>query len=122
MSETRIIPDYYKRLEVAPNATREQIKAAYRRLVRLYHPDLNKQTQDTRIKQLNEAYAVLNNPTKRAAYDALRLKEQQAAKIADAIRAEREQQKREAAKQEPKMTWMEGAFGFVRELKKGLRD
>jgi curved DNA-binding protein CbpA len=122
MSETRIIPDYYKRLEVAPNATREQIKNAYRRLVRLYHPDVNKQTQDTRIKQLNEAYAVLNNPAKRTAYDALRHKEQQAAKIADAIREEREQQKRAAAKQEPKMTWMEGAFGFVRELKKGLKD
>jgi len=122
MSETRIIPDYYKRLEVAPNATREQIKNAYRRLVRLYHPDLNKQAQDTHIKQLNEAYAVLSNPVKRAGYDKLRLEEQRAAKIADAIREERERQKREAAKQEPKMTWIEGAFGFVRELKKGLKD
>lgn len=122
MSETRIIPDYYKRLEVAPSATREQIKNAYRRLVRLYHPDLNKQAQDMRIKQLNEAYAVLNNPAKRAAYDALRLEEQRAAKIADAIREQREQQKQQAAKQEPKMTWIEGAFGFVRELRRGLRD
>ena len=122
MSETRIIPDYYKRLEVAPNATREQIKSAYHRLVRLYHPDLNKQAQDTLIKQLNEAYAILSNPVKRAAYDKLRLEEQRAAKIADAIREQREQQKHEAAKQEPKMTWMEGAFGFVRELKKGLKD
>ena len=122
MSETRIIPDYYKRLEVAPTATREQIKSAYHRLVRLYHPDLNKQAQDTLIKQFNEAYAVLSNPVKRTAYDKLRLEEQRAAKIADAIREQREQQKREAAKQEPKMTWVEGAFGFVRELKKGLKD
>ena len=122
MSETRIIPDYYKRLEVAPSATREQIKSAYHRLVRLYHPDLNKQAQDTLIKQLNEAYAILSNPVKRAAYDKLRLEEQRAAKIADAIREQREQQKREVAKQEPKMTWVEGAFGFVQELKKGLKD
>lgn len=122
MSETRIIPDYYKRLEVAPNATLAEIKTAYRRLVRLYHPDLNKQAKDTRIKQLNEAYAVLSNSAKRLAYDTLRHKEQQAAMIADTIRDEREQQKREAAKQEPKMTWIEGAFGFVRELKKGLKD
>lgn len=122
MSETRIIPDYYKRLEVAPTATREQIKSAYHRLVRLYHPDLNKQAQDTLIKQLNEAYAILSNPVKRAAYDKLRLEEQRAAKIADAIREQREQSKREAASQEPKMTWVEGAFGFVRELKKGLKD
>ena len=122
MSETRIIPDYYKRLEVAPDATREQIKASYHRLVRLYHPDLNKQAQDTLIKQLNEAYGVLSSPIKRAAYDKLRREEQQAAKIADAIRERREQQKREAAKQEPKMSWMEGAFGFVQELKKELRD
>ena len=122
MSETRIIPDYYKRLEVAPTATREQIKSAYHRLVRLYHPDLNKQAQDTLIKQFNEAYAVLSNPVKRTAYDKLRLEEQRAAKIADAIREQREQQKREAANQEPKMTWVEGAFGFVRELKKGLKD
>ena len=122
MSETRIIPDYYKRLEVAPTATREQIKSAYHRLVRLYHPDLNKQAQDTLIKQLNEAYAILSNPVKRAAYDKLRLEEQRAAKIADAIREQREQSKREAASQEPKMTWVEGAFGFVRELKQGLKD
>lgn len=122
MSETRIIPDYYKRLEVAPNATREQIRTSYHRLVRLYHPDLNTQAQDTLIKQLNEAYAILSNPVKRAAYDKLRLEEQRAAKIADAIREQREQQKREAAKQEPKISWMEGAFGFVQELRKGLRD
>ena len=122
MSETRIIPDYYKRLEVEPNATREQIKVAYHRLVRLYHPDLNTHAQDTLIKQLNEAYAILSNPVKRAAYDKLRLEEQRAAKIADAIRDQREQQKRDAAKQEPKMSWMEGAFGFVRELKNGLKD
>jgi curved DNA-binding protein len=115
--ETRILPNYYTRLDIAPNATQAQVKSAYRRLVRLYHPDLNKEAQDTRIKQLNEAYAVLSNPAKRVAYDTLLRKEQQAAKIADALREQREQQKRE-----PKMTWIEGAFGFVRELKKELRD
>ena len=67
-----VVPDYYARLEVAPNATPAQIKAAYRRLVRLHHPDLNKQAKDVHIKRLNEAYAVLSSTTRRAAYDSLR--------------------------------------------------
>lgn len=115
-----LVPDYYARLEVSPNATPPQIKAAYRRLVRLYHPDLNKQAQDTRIKQLNEAYAVLNSPARRAAYDSLRLEEQRAAVIAEAIRRRQEAAKRK--QQEPKMTWPQGIAGFFKELKKGLRE
>jgi len=120
-TESMLVPDYYARLEVSPDATREQIKAAYRRLVRLHHPDLNKQSKDTHMKKLNEAYAVLSSMPRRAAYDNLRADEQRAAVIADAIRRQQEAAKRKKAEQ-PKMTWMQGAFGFVRELRKALRD
>ncbi len=116
-----IVPDYYARLEVSSDATPEQIKSSYRRLVRLHHPDLNKQAKDTRIKQLNEAYGVLSSPTRRAAYDSLRTEEQRAAVIAEAIRSRQEASKRKKA-EEPKMTWMQGAFGFVREFRKALRE
>ncbi|GAC1393033.1 MAG: hypothetical protein NVS4B11_18070 [Ktedonobacteraceae bacterium] len=116
-----LVPDYYARLEVAPDATLEQIKTSYRRLVRLHHPDLNKQSKDTRIKQLNEAYRVLGSPTRRVAYDSLRAEEQRAAVIADAIRRRQDAAKRQKS-EEPKMTWMQGAFGFVRELRKALRE
>ena len=92
-----VVPDYYARLEVSPNATPEQIKASYRRLVRLHHPDLNKQAKDTRIKQLNEAYGVLSSVARRAAYDGLRAEEQRAAVLADAIRRQQEAAKRKKA-------------------------
>ena len=107
--------DYYTILEVAPGATFEQIKQAYRRLARQYHPDLNQGKADTRIKQLNEAYAILSDSVKRAAYDAQRLEAARNAAVLDAMRRMRE----EAAKRE-RMTWGEGVTGFVREMKKEL--
>jgi curved DNA-binding protein CbpA len=116
-----LVPDYYERLEISPNATLKQIKISYRRLVRLHHPDINKQGKDTRIKQLNEAYGVLSSLTRRAAYDELRLEEQRAAAIADAIRRRQEAAQRKKV-EEPKMTWKQGAIGFVRELRKALHE
>ncbi|QYF94084.1 J domain-containing protein [Massilia sp. PAMC28688] len=63
--------DYYKTLGVARNASAEDIKAAYRRLVRKHHPDISKATDaDQKTKEINEAYAVLGDAEKRAAYDA----------------------------------------------------
>ncbi len=109
--------DYYKILEVPPTATAAEIKRSYHRLARLHHPDLNKQAKDTLIKRLNEAYAVLSDPVKRAAYDAQRADEQQRAAARAAARRQQEQ-----AKHEPEMTWVEGMVGFVKELKKGLKD
>ncbi len=62
--------DYYEVLEVGRNATPEELKAAFRRLARQYHPDVNKSTDaEERFKEINEAYAVLSDPEKRAAYD-----------------------------------------------------
>ena|SRR5690348_3398220 len=111
------LPDYYAMLGLPASATLTEIKRAYRRLARLYHPDLNGQPKDGRIKQLNEAYSVLRDAAKRAVYDALLLEERRAAAIAEMIRLRQAQAKREA-----QMTWKEGIVGFVRELKKGMQN
>ena len=107
------IQDYYAMLEVAPGASLPEIKRSYRRLARLHHPDLNKSALDDHIKRLNEAYEVLRDPDKRAEYDA-----QLAQMRLRAAQARRKPQ----AKRQPEMSWVEGAFGFVNELKKGLKD
>lgn len=119
-----MLPDYYTILEVSPAATLADIKRSYRRLVRKYHPDLNKQAVDQHIKLLNEAYAVLSNPTRRAAYDAQRAEEERQIAAQEALRRKQEQAKREQeqAKREAEMTWAEGVVGFVRELKKALQE
>jgi molecular chaperone DnaJ len=62
--------DYYEVLGVARNATPDQLKAAFRRLARQYHPDVNKAADaEERFKEINEAYAILSDPEKRAAFD-----------------------------------------------------
>jgi curved DNA-binding protein len=64
--------DYYKIMGVERNATEAQIKQAYRRLARKYHPDVSKEKDaEARFKELGEAYEVLKSPEKRAAYDRL---------------------------------------------------
>jgi curved DNA-binding protein CbpA len=102
--------NYYEILEVSPLATLAEIKRSYHRLARLHHPDLNKQALDTHIKRLNLAYQTLRDPQKRAAYDEQLAEEQRQAAL------------RLQAKREAEMTWKEGFFGFVDELKKGLKE
>lgn len=64
--------DYYETLNLARNATPEEIKRAYRKLARKFHPDVSKLPDaELRFKALGEAYAVLKDPEKRAAYDAV---------------------------------------------------
>lgn len=109
--------DYYALLDVSPDATRAEIQRAYRRLARLYHPDLNANERDIHIKRLNEAYAVLRDPLKRAEYDRRLEESRRRAALEAAWRSQQEHKKRE-----PEMTWVEGLFGFVHELKKGLNE
>jgi curved DNA-binding protein len=64
--------DYYQTMGVARDASADDIKRAYRRLARKYHPDVSKEKDaEARFKELGEAYEVLRDPEKRAAYDAL---------------------------------------------------
>jgi len=64
--------DYYEIMGVGRDAPADEIKRAYRRLARKYHPDVSKEKNaEERFKEIGEAYEVLRDPEKRAAYDAL---------------------------------------------------
>lgn len=64
--------DYYRVLGVPRDAPAAEIKSAFRKLARKYHPDISKEADaEARMKEINEAYAVLSDAERRAAYDQL---------------------------------------------------
>src|SRR2546425_13103379 len=65
--------DYYKILNVARGASADEIKKAFRKLARKYHPDVNPgdKKSEEKFKEINEAYEVLSDPDKRRKYDTL---------------------------------------------------
>ena len=65
------VKDYYKTLGVDKKASQDEIKKAFRKLARKYHPDLNPgdKTSEQKFKELNDAYSTLSDPKKRAQYD-----------------------------------------------------
>src|ERR1700674_4254999 len=65
--------DYYKILGVSKNASEKEIRSAYRKLARQYHPDVNPgdKTTEDKFKEINEANEVLSDPEKRKKYDEL---------------------------------------------------
>src|SRR5947208_15816188 len=101
--------DYYKTLGVARTASEKEIKSAYRRLARQFHPDVNKDPKATdRFKLINEAYEVLSDPKKRTKYDQIG---------ADWERIEREQEFAGQYQSQPGQGAGQAAgYGHLREL------
>ena len=62
--------DYYETLGVSRDASEAEVKQAFRKLARKYHPDVSKAADaEARFKEINEAYEILRDPQKRRAYD-----------------------------------------------------
>lgn len=124
----QVLKNYYEILGVQKSASKEEIKAAYRKLVKEYHPDLNKDVDENILKEINEAYHVLSDDQKRKEYDEL-LRNPQESKIKDfmeyinefiesILKGEREEKPRkgEDIKLKINLTLEEAYFGTQKEI------
>jgi len=80
--------DYYELLGVERSADEKELKSAFRKMAMKYHPDRNPDDKlaETRFKEINEAYEVLRDPQKRAAYDQLAMLLSKMAAVSVAVR------------------------------------
>lgn len=103
--------DYYDTLQISPSASEEVIKAAYKAMAKLYHPDTTKYdkiTAEQQMKLINEAFQILSDPQKRKEYDAVRASEMGGAHQNNAYRPE---------KREPDLQPKQGQPGSVQQEK-----
>lgn len=76
--------DYYATLGIAPDASRDQVRRAYRKLARKYHPDVSRLPQtEARFQEVSEAHEALIDPERRAAYDEARLRHERGPALGD---------------------------------------
>lgn len=81
-------PNYYQILSVSASASQEELRLAYRRLAKIYHPDVYVNGDET-FKKINDAYSVLRNPARRRLYDASLAIDISISKVPDATDRER---------------------------------
>ena len=96
--------DYYRILQITPDASQEEIKKAYRRLAKVHHPDVaGGGREEVVIHEINEAYRTLGNPEKRSRYDWIRTNREAGALETEAAnqRAERARSYRRRSAEEP---------------------
>lgn len=103
--------DYYKVLEISKKATEEEIKKAYRKLARKYHPDLNPNDKaaELKFKEINEANEVLSNPESRKKYDQYGKDWKHAEAYEKANKEQQAYQRSNAGQQYQQANWSEGS-------------
>ncbi|MBW4566924.1 MAG: DnaJ domain-containing protein [Tolypothrix carrinoi HA7290-LM1] len=121
--------NYYETLKVSPNASQAEIKQAYRRLVKLFHPDTNQQTADRdQIIQINAAYEVLGDAQSRLNYDQKLREKSQKSQSDRQQRTAAAQQRYKAARQTGRdiddqiEAWLHLVYQPVNRLVSGILD
>lgn len=106
--------DYYKTLGVSEQATEKEIKAAYRKLAKQYHPDVVKDDADKRQRmyEVQEAYESLGDEGRRKEYDKARMKIHAGCQPGKEPSKGEHRQRQKAGRPEPDMSQFERFFGF----------